>query len=114
MTPACREEGRHRGRTTPEHELESPDDPAAPPPPAPPPAHARPPGRPGATGLKTGWTPAAGRCLVATAERGGVRLGVVLLNSSEPGRQAEVLLNRGFAKVYGQPRVASPPLPPGA
>ena len=30
---------------------------------------------PGVTGMKTGQTEAAGRCLVATAERHGVRLG---------------------------------------
>jgi D-alanyl-D-alanine carboxypeptidase len=69
---------------------------------------------PGATGLKTGFTIAAGRCLVATAERHGVRLGVVVLNSTEPGTQASKLLNHGFEDVYHQPRVPQPPLPPGA
>ncbi|HTZ87608.1 MAG TPA: hypothetical protein VMB05_13150 [Solirubrobacteraceae bacterium] len=69
---------------------------------------------PGATGLKTGFTDAAGRCLVATAERGGVRLGVVLLHSDAPGVQARQLLDRGFHDVYGQPRVAEPPMPAGA
>ena len=42
---------------------------------------------PGLTGLKTGFTDAAGRCLVATAERGGVRLGVVVLHSRNPARR---------------------------
>jgi D-alanyl-D-alanine carboxypeptidase (penicillin-binding protein 5/6) len=51
----------------------------------------------GTTGLKTGYTQAAGRCLVATVRRGTVRLGVVLLRSPDPGRQAVRLLNRGFA-----------------
>ena len=51
----------------------------------------------GTTGLKTGYTVAAGRCLVATAKRGRRRLGVVLLHSPEPGRQARRLLDRGFA-----------------
>jgi serine-type D-Ala-D-Ala carboxypeptidase (penicillin-binding protein 5/6) len=51
----------------------------------------------GATGLKTGYTRAAGRCLVATARRVGRKLGVVLLNSPDPGRQATRLLDRGFA-----------------
>jgi len=51
----------------------------------------------GTTGLKTGYTDAAGRCLVATAKRGGVRLGVVLLHSPDPGKQATQLLNRAFA-----------------
>jgi serine-type D-Ala-D-Ala carboxypeptidase (penicillin-binding protein 5/6) len=69
---------------------------------------------PGTTGLKTGWTEAAGRCLVATAERGGVRLGVVLLNSNAPATQASQLLNRAFEHVYRLPAVAQPPIPPGA
>ncbi|HEX7301250.1 MAG TPA: D-alanyl-D-alanine carboxypeptidase family protein [Solirubrobacteraceae bacterium] len=56
-------------------------------------------GYPGAIGIKTGYTDAAGRCLVAAAERDGRRLGVVLLHSPDPGRQATQLLNRGFALV---------------
>ena len=51
----------------------------------------------GTTGMKTGYTDAAGRCLVATARRGQIRLGVVLLDSPDPGRQAQQLLDRGFA-----------------
>ena len=51
----------------------------------------------GTTGLKTGFTDAAGRCLVATVTRGPVKLGVVLLHSPDPGKQAMQLLNRGFA-----------------
>jgi serine-type D-Ala-D-Ala carboxypeptidase (penicillin-binding protein 5/6) len=50
----------------------------------------------GVTGVKTGYTPGAGRCLVATARRGAKRLGVVLLDSPDPGRQASRLLDRGF------------------
>jgi D-alanyl-D-alanine carboxypeptidase len=50
----------------------------------------------GTTGIKTGYTDAAGRCLVATVRRGTVRLGVVLLDSPDPGRQARHLLDRGF------------------
>jgi serine-type D-Ala-D-Ala carboxypeptidase (penicillin-binding protein 5/6) len=69
---------------------------------------------PGLTGLKTGFTDAAGRCLVATAERRGVRLGVVLLNSPDPATQARRLLNSGFEHVYHQPPVPEPPIPPGA
>jgi D-alanyl-D-alanine carboxypeptidase len=53
----------------------------------------------GTTGVKTGYTDAAGRCLVATVRRGPVRLGVVLLDSPDPGRQAVRLLDRGFAQV---------------
>jgi D-alanyl-D-alanine carboxypeptidase (penicillin-binding protein 5/6) len=51
----------------------------------------------GVTGLKTGYTVAAGRCLVATVRRGPVRLGVVLLHSPDPATQGRKLLDRGFA-----------------
>jgi D-alanyl-D-alanine carboxypeptidase len=53
----------------------------------------------GTTGVKTGYTEAAGRCIVATARRGSRRLGVVLLDSPDPGRQAERLLDRGFSRT---------------
>jgi serine-type D-Ala-D-Ala carboxypeptidase (penicillin-binding protein 5/6) len=69
---------------------------------------------PGVTGMKTGQTEAAGRCLVATAERHGVRLGVVVLNSDAPGTQARQLLDLGFEDVYHQPIVPEAPFPPGA
>jgi D-alanyl-D-alanine carboxypeptidase len=51
---------------------------------------------------------------VATAERGGIRLGVVLLDSNAPGTQARKLLDRGFQDVYRLPRVPEPPIPSGA
>jgi serine-type D-Ala-D-Ala carboxypeptidase (penicillin-binding protein 5/6) len=70
-------------------------------------------GYPGVTGLKTGFTLAAGKCLVATAERHGVRLGVVLLNSPNPAIEASDLLNHGFERVYHQAPVPQPPIPPG-
>ena len=69
---------------------------------------------PGATGLKTGFTAAAGRCLVATAERHGVRLGVIVLHSRNPGTQARQLLDRAFAGVYHLPPVHEQPMPAGA
>jgi serine-type D-Ala-D-Ala carboxypeptidase (penicillin-binding protein 5/6) len=53
---------------------------------------------PGADGVKTGYTHAAGQCLVATARRGKTWLGVVLLHSANTYEQAENLLNAGFAK----------------
>ncbi|WP_053226912.1 D-alanyl-D-alanine carboxypeptidase family protein [Solirubrobacter soli] len=53
-------------------------------------------GYPGTTGIKTGYTDAAGQCLVATARRGPIKLGVVLLDSPNPGKQAMQLLDRGF------------------
>jgi D-alanyl-D-alanine carboxypeptidase len=51
---------------------------------------------PGTLGIKTGFTDAAGRCLVAAVKRNGHRLGVVLLHSPDPGGQAVKLLDRGF------------------
>jgi D-alanyl-D-alanine carboxypeptidase len=53
---------------------------------------------PGADGVKTGFTDAAGECLVATARRGHRWLGVVLLHSGNWYDQAVQLLNAGFAK----------------
>jgi D-alanyl-D-alanine carboxypeptidase (penicillin-binding protein 5/6) len=53
---------------------------------------------PGATGIKTGYTSAAGFCIVATAERGDERLIAVVLG--EPGEafsDAAALLSYGFA-----------------
>jgi D-alanyl-D-alanine carboxypeptidase len=52
---------------------------------------------PGVTGLKTGYTDAAGLCIVATARRGPVHLGVVLLHTPDWDGQARRLLDRGFA-----------------
>lgn len=52
---------------------------------------------PGALGVKTGYTAAAGFCLVAAAERDGLRLGTVVLGSpQEPFSEAAALLNFGF------------------
>ena len=70
-------------------------------------------GYPGTTGMKTGETIEAGRCLVATAERHGVRLGVVLLHSPDPGTQARELLDARSARLPPGP-VPEPPIPPGA
>jgi D-alanyl-D-alanine carboxypeptidase len=69
---------------------------------------------PGTTGMKTGETIEAGRCLVATAERHGVRLAVVLLHSPAPGNQARELLDNAFQNVYHQRPVREPAMPPGA
>ena len=54
---------------------------------------------PGIDGVKTGFTDAAGQCLVATARRGRAWLGVVLLHSGNTYDQAQTLLNAGFAKL---------------
>ena len=46
---------------------------------------------PGAIGLKTGYTSPAGFCLVAIVERGGRRIGIVLLGSRDAFRDARRL-----------------------
>src|SRR5690606_7870636 len=54
---------------------------------------------PGADGLKTGWTEAAGYNLVATAQRNGVRLiSVVMRADSDEARvsQSARILDYGF------------------
>jgi D-alanyl-D-alanine carboxypeptidase (penicillin-binding protein 5/6) len=56
----------------------------------------------GVTGIKTGFSDAAGLCFVGTARRGRTELGVVLLNSPHPGEQASKLLDRGFAALRGR------------
>jgi serine-type D-Ala-D-Ala carboxypeptidase (penicillin-binding protein 5/6) len=68
-------------------------------------------GYPGVTGMKTGYTIAAGKCLVATAQRHGMRLGVVLLNSLNPATQARQLLDYAFTHVYHQRPLSEPPIP---
>lgn len=50
----------------------------------------------GALGLKTGYTARAGNCLVALAERNGVRVLVVLLNAPNRWWNAVGLLDRAF------------------
>jgi D-alanyl-D-alanine carboxypeptidase (penicillin-binding protein 5/6) len=50
----------------------------------------------GVLGLKTGYTQAAGNCLVALAERNGVRVLVVLLNAPNRWWNAVGLLNHAF------------------
>jgi len=56
---------------------------------------------PGTDGVKTGFTDAAGECLVATARRGNRWLGVVLLHSGNTYAEAMQLLNAGFANRAG-------------
>lgn len=56
----------------------------------------------GITGIKTGWTSAAGGCLAASAERQGVHLIAVLMKApSEDARFPEMraILDYGFANV---------------
>lgn len=52
-------------------------------------------GTPGITGVKTGYTDAAGRCYVTTRKIGGRHLGVVLLDSPHPIPQITELMQAG-------------------
>ena len=56
---------------------------------------------PGATGLKTGFTDAAGGCVAATAARGGRHLLAVVLGSPVMFTDAATLFDYGFAQVRG-------------
>jgi len=51
---------------------------------------------PHATGVKTGWTTKAGRCLVGAATRRGRTLIAVALHSDRPYNDVARLLNLGF------------------
>lgn len=53
--------------------------------------------RPGADGVKTGTTVAAGQCLVASATKGDMRLLVVILDSGDRWTDAAKLLDYGFS-----------------
>ena len=66
------------------------------------------------TGLKTGFTDAAGRCYVTTARVGGRELGVVLLDSPNPLLQVPALLRAGFEHLGAIPPAPVPAkTPPG-
>jgi serine-type D-Ala-D-Ala carboxypeptidase (penicillin-binding protein 5/6) len=54
----------------------------------------------GADGVKTGWTTKAGHCLVASAQRDGAHLIVVVLAAPNRYRDAARLLNFGFGLPY--------------
>ena len=53
---------------------------------------------PGADGVKTGWTRAAGPCLVASATRYGIRLVAVVLDSPDAYGDTVRLLDYGFRR----------------
>ncbi len=56
-------------------------------------------GYPGTVGLKTGYTVAAGRCLIAVVRRGKRTLAAILLDSPNPGEQAKRLLAKAFKEA---------------
>lgn len=53
---------------------------------------------PGADGVKTGYTRAAGRILVSSASRGGRRLIAVTINAPDDWRDHSALLEEGFSR----------------
>ena len=60
----------------------------------------------GATGIKTGYTNAAGGCLAASARRGGVELIAVVLGAADENARfadAATLLDTGFRRVKAAP-----------
>jgi D-alanyl-D-alanine carboxypeptidase (penicillin-binding protein 5/6) len=54
---------------------------------------------PGATGVKTGYTEAAGRCLIALAERGDTRVLLVMLHARNRWQDAAAMLDRAFLQA---------------
>ncbi len=62
----------------------------------------------GADGVKTGYTEAAGQCLVASATRGGHRMIAVLFNDRQRWTNAAALLEFGFGSVGGTGRMPFP------
>jgi serine-type D-Ala-D-Ala carboxypeptidase (penicillin-binding protein 5/6) len=65
------------------------------------------------TGLKTGFTDAAGSCYVTTARLGTHHLGLVLLHSPSPLTQVPALLRAGFQEVGAiAPTAPAPPVAP--
>jgi D-alanyl-D-alanine carboxypeptidase (penicillin-binding protein 5/6) len=54
---------------------------------------------PGATGVKTGYTEAAGECLVAAAKRGNIQLIAVVLHSETRWDDAARMLDYGFQQL---------------
>jgi D-alanyl-D-alanine carboxypeptidase (penicillin-binding protein 5/6) len=47
-------------------------------------------------GVKTGYTPGAGKCLVALAERGGARALLVVLNAPNRWEDVPAMLDHAF------------------
>ena len=53
----------------------------------------------GCTGVKTGFTKKAGRCLVSSAQKDGVRLVAVTLNAPDDWNDHAALLDYGFSRM---------------
>ncbi len=54
---------------------------------------------PGAVGIKSGYTPRAGKCLIALARRNGVTVVLVFLNAPNRWWDAHAVLDRAFAQA---------------
>jgi D-alanyl-D-alanine carboxypeptidase (penicillin-binding protein 5/6) len=63
----------------------------------------------GARGVKTGWTKAAGRCLVGFAQRGNTRVLVVLLGAPDRWWDAVAMIESAFDEARGS-RASAPPI----
>jgi serine-type D-Ala-D-Ala carboxypeptidase (penicillin-binding protein 5/6) len=63
----------------------------------------------GADGVKTGYTRAAGLCLIGSATRNGKRVITVVLNAPEWTKDSAALLDYGFARLASSPRSKSDP-----
>lgn len=58
---------------------------------------------PGVVGVKTGYTPQGGKCLIALAERDGQRVLLVLLNAPDRWWSASDVFDRAFAVATDAP-----------
>lgn len=58
---------------------------------------------PGTAGVKTGYTPNAGGCLIALAEREGTRVLLVMLHTRNRWRDATAMLDRAFIRTRKVP-----------
>jgi serine-type D-Ala-D-Ala carboxypeptidase (penicillin-binding protein 5/6) len=59
----------------------------------------------GVSGMKTGYTAQAGRCLIAVAEHSGHRVWLVLLDSQRRWTQANRILTDAFSVAEHEPRL---------
>jgi D-alanyl-D-alanine carboxypeptidase (penicillin-binding protein 5/6) len=58
----------------------------------------------GAVGVKSGFTPGAGKCLIALAERDGVSVLLVVLDAPDRWWDAAAVLDRAFERMRPDPR----------
>lgn len=62
---------------------------------------------PGATGIKTGYTRAAGRCLVSGAQREGMEIICVVLNCPDWFQESAALMDEAFVRYGWTPMLAA-------